>query len=247
VLPPKGEHIEIRPVRSGFVLSSGRREDEGMQIGFLGGTGIEGKGLALRFAAAGARVILGSRAVERAAGAALEYNRILGRPLIRGATNKEALSDSDIAFITVPFDQAVNAVESCRADFPSDLVLVDVTVPMRFKDGRAEYVEQERGSNAEMIAAHLPAGVHLVAAFKTIPAHLLAETERPLECDVFVCGESPAAKERVITAVNMIPALRPLDAGPLGNARILERMTVLAAQLNRRYKSRHARYRIVGI
>jgi NADPH-dependent F420 reductase len=218
-----------------------------MQVGFLGGTGIEAKGLALRFAAAGAQVILGSRSEERAASAALDYNRILGRSPIRGATNKEMLSGSDIVFLTVPFDQAVNAVESCRSDFPPNLVLVDVTVPMRFKDGRAEYVEQEGGSNAETIAARLPAGVDLVTAFKTIPAHMLAETERPLECDVFVCGESPAAKEKIIKAVSMIPTLRPLDAGPLRNARILERMTVLAAQLNRRYKSKNARYRVVGI
>ena len=218
-----------------------------MRVGFVGGTGIEGKGLALRFAAAGAQVILGSRSEERATAAALDYNRILGRSLIRGATNKEMLSNSNIVFLTVPFDQAVNAVESCRSDFRPELVLVDVTVPMQFKDGRAEYLEQDGGSNAEMIAAHLPAEVHLVAAFKTIPAHMLAETERLLECDVFVCGESPGAKEKVIEAVNMIPTLRPLDAGPLRNARILERMTVLAAQLNRRHKSKYARYRVVGI
>lgn len=218
-----------------------------MRVGFLGGTGIEGMGLALRFAAAGAKVILGSRSSERAARAALDYNGILGQPLIVGTTNKEMLSDSEVVFLTVPFDQAVIAVEACRSDFSSNTVLVDVTVPMRFKDGQLEYLEQEGRSNAERIADHLPGAVDLVAAFKTVPAHILAETRQQLECDVFVCGESPGAKERVIEAVSMIPSLRPLDAGPLRNARILERMTVLAAQLNRRYKSKGARYRIVGL
>jgi len=41
-----------------------------MIIGLLGGTGIEGKALALRFAAAGCSVLIGSRAAERAALAA---------------------------------------------------------------------------------------------------------------------------------------------------------------------------------
>ena len=87
----------------------------------------------------------------------------------------------------------------------------------------------------------------LVAAFKTIPAHVLSEIDQPLDCDVFVCGESPGAKQTVMEAARMIPTLRPVDAGPLRNARILERMTVLVVQLNRRYKSKGARFRVVGI
>ena len=218
-----------------------------MRIGFLGGTGTEAKGLALRFACAGAQVILGSRRGDRAAGTAADYNRLLGQASIEGETNREMLSRCSLVFLTVPFDQAVSAVEACRQDFPSGLVLVDVTVPMQFKNGQADFVEQERGSNSEIIAGSLPAGVDLVAAFKTIPAHLLAETDRPLDCDVFVCGDSAGARQTVIEAARMIPTLRPLDAGPLRNARILERMTFLVAQLNRRYKSKSARYRIVGV
>ncbi len=218
-----------------------------MRVGFLGGTGAEGRGLALRFAAAGAQVILGSRSEERAASAARDYNRILGKILVRGATNAQILAGSDIVFLTVPFDQAVTAVRSCRDDFSPGLVLVDVTVPMTFRNGRPEYLEQQGMSNTEIIAGSLPAGVDLVGAFKTIPAHLLAEVDRPLDCDVFVCGDSPRAKEKVMEAVRLIPTLRPLDAGPLSSARTLERMTVLAVQLNRRYQSNGARFRVMGI
>jgi hypothetical protein len=208
---------------------------------------VEAKGLALRFAAAGAQVILGSRQRDRAAATAAEYSRLLGEGRIEGASNSDMLSRCGLAFLTVPFDQALSAVDACRSEFPSGLVLVDVTVPMKFKNGQADYVEQERGSNSEVIAAHLPAGVDLVAAFKTIPAHVLSEIDQPLDCDVFVCGESPGAKQTVMEAARMIPTLRPVDAGPLRNARILERMTVLVVQLNRRYKSKGARFRVVGI
>jgi hypothetical protein len=217
-----------------------------MRIGFLGGTGIEGKGLALRFAASGGSVVLGSRSEARAQAAAREYNELLGSPLIRGMVNREMLAASEIVFLTVPYEHAVPAIESCRSDFSNGQILVDVTVPMVFREGRAEYVEQEAGSNAELLAKYVPKHVPLVAAFKTIPAHILAEREIELNCDIFVCGDIKEAREKVMEAARMIPTLRPLDAGPLRIARTLERMTVLAVNLNRRYKKKGARFRIEG-
>ncbi|PYV06577.1 MAG: NADPH-dependent F420 reductase, partial [Acidobacteria bacterium] len=61
-------------------------------VGFLGGTGIEGKGLALRFALAGVPVVIGSRSEERARSAAQEYNTFLGKPLLRGMVNRDMLA-----------------------------------------------------------------------------------------------------------------------------------------------------------
>jgi len=64
---------------------------------------------------------------------------------------------------------------------------------------------------------------------------------------MFVCGDSREAREKVMEVARLIPTLRPLDAGPLRAARTLERMTVLAIHLNRRYKKKSARYSIVGL
>jgi len=218
-----------------------------MRIGFLGGTGIEGRGLALRFAHAGVPVAIGSRSADRALAAAAEYNRVLGSETIRGLVNQEMIRNSDLVFLTLPHDQASAALDAVRADLPAGLVLVDVTVPMRFTEGRAEYVEPPEGSNAEALARRLSPAVDLVGAFKTIPAHVMGELGTALDCDVFVCGDSPAARERAMEAARLVPGLRPLDAGPLAAARTLERMTVLAVNLNRRYKRKGARYRIQGI
>jgi NADPH-dependent F420 reductase len=217
------------------------------QIGFLGGTGIEGRGLALRFALAGASVIVGSRSEERARAAAAEYNAALGVERIRGAANAEMLRESDIVFITLPYEHAPEAVSHAASDLRSGVILVDVTVPMRFQEGRAEFAEPPEGSNAERIAARIPKDARLVGAFKTIPAHILAEIDTPLDCDDLVCGDSSEAKQSVIAACGAIPALRSLDAGPLSAARTLERMTVLAVHLNRRYKRKGARYRVQGV
>jgi NADPH-dependent F420 reductase len=124
---------------------------------------------------------------------------------------------------------------------------VDVTVPMRFVGGRADYWEQGAGSGAESLVSRVPAGVRLVGAFKTIPAHVLADLSQSLDCDMFVCGDSKDAVSRIMEISGMIATLRPLNAGPLASARILERMTVLAANLNRTYKKKGARFFIVGI
>jgi NADPH-dependent F420 reductase len=216
-------------------------------IGFLGGTGVEAQGLALRFAAAGASVFLGSRSPQRAVIVAETCNAILGKPLLCGLGNREMLDTSKIVFLTVPFEQAVDAVEGCRSLLGSHHILVDVTVPMVFRAGHAVYIEQEGRSNSEIIADHLPDGVPLVAAFKTIPALILADLQQNLNCSLFVCSDTGEAKQTIIEAASLIPSLHPLDGGPLHMARTLERMTVLAAELNRRYKKKGARYRIEGI
>ncbi len=218
-----------------------------MRIGLLGGTGTEGKGLALRFASAGTEVTIGSRSRERALAAAGEYNSILGTDTIRGATNEEVLGENRIVFLTVPFEHAVEAVSAYRDSFTSGSILVDVTVPMRLVKGHPVYAQPETGSGAELVEMHVPPGVSVVGAFKEIPAHVLAEVETALDCDVLICGESREARDTVMAAASLIPSLRPLDAGPLQMASVIERMTVLAVYLNRRYKQKGARFRVQGI
>lgn len=216
------------------------------QLGFLGGTGIEGKGLALRFARAGAPVTIGSRSQERAQQKAAEYNAELGQELIRGEENGAMLAQSEIVFLTTPFSQAVNAVETYRDAFRVGAILVDVTVPVKTKQtpGPGDLPE---GSGSQHLAARLPENFPLVAAFKTVPAHILAELDTQLDCDVFVCGNHDDAKQRVLELVKLIPDLRPVDAGRLSAAATLERMTALAIGLNRRYKRLGARFHIVGL
>ncbi len=56
-------------------------------LAVLGGTGNEGRGLALRWAYAGYDVIIGSREQEKAERAAAELNSLLGKDTIRGMLN----------------------------------------------------------------------------------------------------------------------------------------------------------------
>ena len=68
-------------------------------IGFLGGTGPEGRGLALRLALAGEDVIIGSRA----AAAAEEVAGLAPGAVVEGALNEETAARADVVFIAVPY------------------------------------------------------------------------------------------------------------------------------------------------
>jgi NADPH-dependent F420 reductase len=218
-----------------------------MNIGLIGGTGEEGKGLALRWAMAGARVVLGSRTIERAQAAAQEVNELLGSNRVSAAINSEAVRGSELVLLTVPFEHAGATLESHRDDFAAGSILIDITVPVVFAKGRVEYAEPPEGSASEHLQKLLPPTVPLVAAFKTEPAHMMLDPGARLDCDSFVAGDSKEARHRVIDAIKAIDGLRPIDAGPIYAARALERMTMLLIGLNRRYKVRTGRFQVLGL
>jgi NADPH-dependent F420 reductase len=218
-----------------------------VKVGIIGGTGEEGRGLALRWAMAGAQVIIGSRSVERAQEAADELNQILGSEKIAYGTNEAAVTDSEFVLLTVPFDYAASTLESLKDKFRSDAILVDITVPVSFEQGRVRYVEPAEGSASEHLKTKLPENIPLVAAFKTEPAHMLLDPNAVLDCDTFVASDVKEAKIRVMEAIKYIDGLRPVDAGVLYSARCLERMTILLIGINRRNKIKTGRFRILGL
>jgi NADPH-dependent F420 reductase len=213
------------------------------EVGILGGTGTEGRGIAARLAAAGYRVALGSRELARAEAAAAALG---DRGPIVGVANDVA-AGLPIVVLAVPFEHAARTLERYAARFRPGALLVDVTVPVRFVAGRPRLVEVPEGSAAEHVRRHAPPAVAVAAALKVIPARLLVETDAPLDCDDLVCADSDEARARAMRLVGAIAGLRPLDAGSLETCRTIERMTVLAIQLNQRYRVAHVRYRIVGL
>jgi NADPH-dependent F420 reductase len=226
-----------------------------LKVGIVGGTGKEGHGIALRWGLAGAQVTIGSRKIKRAEATARDLNRLIGINRIRFATNKDAISNSEFIVLAVPFEHAKHTLNLHRSDFRHGSILIDATVPLF--DNNSRYDESADGSGSERLQPHLPQSVHLVAAFKTISAYALFDSRiaQPslslvipaLDCDEFIVSDSKDAKARVIEAMQFIDGLRPFDAGPLENARIIERMTALIVNLNRQHNVKTGRYRIVGL
>ena len=98
-------------------------------IGILGGTGHEGKGLALRWAHAGYPVVIGSRDPERAHATAAEIaSRVVGSSVV-GTTNVAAAERATICVLTVPYVAHRATLEAVRGALAGK-ILVDVTVPL---------------------------------------------------------------------------------------------------------------------
>ncbi len=213
--------------------------------GLIGGTGEEGRGVALRLAAAGVEVAIGSRQSERAQAAAEELNGQLGVESIRGCTNQDLFERCRILFLCVPFAHAEGTLEQLKDEFRPGQILVDVTVPLFFRKG-PRLLQLEEGSGSERLRRIVPQEIPMVAAFKTLPAHLLCHAHEPLDCDEFICADSQDAKRDVLQLVQRIEGLRWVDAGPLRYCRALEAMTMLAIGINRRYRSKEGRYRFLG-
>ncbi len=219
---------------------------ESFRAGLISGTGAEGLGIALRLAAAGHTLALGSRSAERGRQKALEINQQLGEERIQGMDNHELVASCEMLFLTVPFVHAEKVIEEYQQDFWEDQILVDVTVPVVFNKG-PRMLELGGKSGAEHLQSLLPAGPTVVGAFKTLSSHSLCEMDSALDCDEFVCSDSQPAKERVLEVVSQIPSLRWIDAGPLRYSRSLEAITLLEIGLNRRYKVKGSRVQMVGL
>lgn len=219
---------------------------EAGRVGLISGTGEEGQGIAVRLAAAGIRVAIGSRSAERARQQALEINQKIGDTKVQGMDNHELIRTCDTLFLTVPYIHSQQVISEYQKELSQDQILVDVTVPIVFDKG-PRLVDLGAQSGAEHLQSLLPSGPVVVAAFKTLPAHLLCDIGSPLDCDEFVCSDSSQAKSRVLELVGSIPRLRWIDAGPLRYSRSLEAITLLEIGLNRRYGVKHSRIQMVGL
>ncbi|MDN5856117.1 MAG: NADPH-dependent F420 reductase [Actinomycetia bacterium] len=209
-------------------------------IGIIGGTGPQGRGLALRWAAAGRDVVIGSRSAERAEAGAAE----LGHG-VRGAANTDCAAEADIVVITVPWDGHAATLAELEPKLRGKLV-VDSVNPLGF-DKRGPYaLDVTEGSAAQQAASLLPDST-VTAAFHHVSAVSLADLSiDDLALDVLVLGEDRDAIGRVIELVDLLPGMRGIYGGRLRNAHQVEALTANLIAINRRYKS-HAGIRITDV
>ena len=214
-------------------------------LAFLGGTGPEGRGLALRLAMAGESVIIGSRDASRAANAADELRALAPQAKIEGAANADAAGSADVVFLTFPYEGQRPTLEQLGTELAGKTV-VNVIAPMTFQRGRgASAVAVEAGSAAQEAQELLPDSL-VVGAFQTVSAEDLQDPGKSLEGDVIVCSDHQDAKDLVMGLTPKIPNLRPVDGGILANAKYVEQITPLLVNINRIYKV-HAGIKVAGL
>jgi NADPH-dependent F420 reductase len=215
-----------------------------MVIGFIGGTGQEGKGLAYRFALAGHEVIIGSRSRERADEAAKEIADRIPAATVRGGENGAAAREAEIIVLTVPFSAQADTFPSL-SEAIGEKIVVCTAVPLAFVDGTPLMLNLPEGSAAEQAQALLPRA-RVIGAFQNLGASKLWAGDEPLDQDVIVCGDDAEAKRRVMALAGQIRGARAVDGGALAASRYVEGITVLLIGINRRHKATTG-VRVVGL
>jgi NADPH-dependent F420 reductase len=208
-------------------------------IPIVGGTGALGAGLAKRWAKAGVPVVVGSRSAERAEEAAAKVREAVPGADVTGLENGAAAGRGEIVVLTVPFRAHVENLNNLREHLRPGQILVDTTVPLAAAiSGKAtRSLGVWQGSAAQQAQEMVPEGVTVIATLHTVGAPTLADLDYKLEEDVLVCGDRKVDKARVARLVELIEGLRPVNAGPLEMARIVEQLTPLLISINSRYKT----------
>ena len=213
-------------------------------IAVIGGTGELGRGLIVHWAAAGEKIVIGSRSREKAERIARELSSRSGRKVV-GATNRQAAEAADLVVLSIPFHSLESIVEEIRPALSPQKIILSVIVPLRFTREGIFYDPPPSGSAAEEVARLLPQ-CRVVSAFHTVGAKQLQQ-QGPVPCDVVICGDDEEAKRRVTELIRLIPGMRPIDGGPLRNSRLVESTVALLIELTRRYRVPGVSIRFEGI
>ncbi len=214
------------------------------RLAFVGGTGPEGRGLALRFAAAGYEVVIGSRSQPRAEETAARLRESIPNFLVAGAENGDACEAGDVVLLTIPYAGLKDTLPPL-APLLHGKVVVSTIAPVEFVDGRPQARRVEAGSAAHEVQEHLPDS-RVVSAFQTVDSHQLQDLAATPDTDVLVCSDDTEARRLVIRLANAISGIRGLSGGRLSSSRYVEECTALLVTLNRIYKV-HSGLRITGI
>lgn len=216
-------------------------------VGILGGTGKLGSGLALRWAAAGLDVTIGSRDPARAETTAAELRGELpgGAGALAGAGNADAATHP-VVVAAIPTRGARELVAGL-ADRLDGRILVSALSPLAF-DERGPRPARLDGldSAAELLAVSAP-GATVIAGFHTVAAGTLRRLGAPLDEDVLLCGDDDAAVARVAALVDdHLEGARAVHCGPLRLAGALESLTAVLISVNQRHRT-HAGVRITRL
>jgi len=203
-----------------------------MKIAIVGGTGPQGRGLALRFARAGVSVILGSRDAERAS----EISRDLMSKLPRGSAEITGLDNSaavvsadEFVILSVPWSAHNTTLETIKTDLDGK-ILVNIVVPLAADNPKKVDMPPE-GSATEAAQKLLGPNIPVIGALHNVAAVMLNKQDAKINCDILVCGNSLAARKKVIDLIGKLE-VNAYNAGDAESARCIEALTPIIIRLN---------------
>jgi NADPH-dependent F420 reductase len=211
-------------------------------IAILGGTGDLGTGLAIRWSKAGYKIVIGSRTLEKAQAAVTALQEVSPGTPAEAMENLDAADAGDIVVLTVPAEHQISTLDYVKANLQGK-ILIDVTVPLvPPKVGTVQLPTE--GSAGKRAQEFLGEEVQVVTAYQNIAAHLLQQDVK-IECDVLVCGNKKAAREKVIQ-LTQEAGMTGWHAGPVANSAAAEALTSILIQINRSGIISHSGIKIIG-
>ncbi len=204
------------------------------KVAIIGGTGPQGKGLALRLAQAGVSVVLGSRDPAKAQEAALQLVSTLAeldcQADITGMSMEDATNAAEsLVILSVPY-AGHDATLTKLAPLLVGKVLVDIVVPLAPGNPKA-VVMPEAGSVTESAQLLLGDAIPVVGALHNVSAITLNDLSRPINCDILVCGNDLNAKKQVMALIEKM-GTKAYNAGLAESARCIEALTPILIRLN---------------
>jgi hypothetical protein len=217
-------------------------------VPIIGGTGALGFGLAVRWTMAGVPVVIGSRKQESADEAAQRVRDRVPGAQVEGAVNAEAATRGPIVVLTVPFRAQSENLTNLKEALREGQILVDATVPLAAAvSGKAtRLLGVPQGSAGQQAQEMVPDGVTVVSALHTVSAATLADLAHDLDEDIPIAGDHRDSKKQVADLIATITGLRPINAGLLETARLIEGLTPLLISVNARHKT-HAGVKFAGL
>ncbi len=209
-------------------------------IGFIGGTGDLGSGIAIHLARH-YNILLGSRSQEKACEAVERISLEKGKRgylsnNLKPVENKEVVEACDTILLTVPYENAIDTVTGLAAYFTGNKILISAVAPV-IKVGKEFHTQVDPSglSVAQRIAEILPRTVKVASAFQSVPAHILYE-ERSISSDVLVACDDAETYQTVSMLISKIEGLRPLYLGSLNLSSEVERLTAMVLNVAIRNK-----------
>jgi 8-hydroxy-5-deazaflavin:NADPH oxidoreductase len=213
-------------------------------LAIIGGTGKEGSAIAMRFAKAGVRTIIGSRDAAKAQAMAATINGKFSIKNTEGYTNREATAKADIVLLAVPYDGMKPILEDIKPAAAGKVIINIASSLDAEKKSRARI--NPNGSIAMEIQTFFGETSKVVDAFQNISPEQLEKFDEKIETDVLVVGADRETRDMIIALIKKV-GIDAFDAGMIQNAVIVETMTAALIAINIRYKIKGAGIRLIGV
>jgi hypothetical protein len=205
-----------------------------MNIGFISGTGKEGKALAIRFGMYGHSVVIGSRSKENSEKVVKEIKSIFPNIDAQGMSYSETAYSTDIIFLALPYKVVSEEILAIKHELKNKIV-VDTSVPIVYSEGKFSRDRNLINSVSDDLNSSLP-NTEVISAFHTISHSDLNNVSKELDHDLLYFVNDAFAETSFLSLINGIKGLNPIRCGTLDLSILIESQVPLLLNINKAYK-----------